>query len=212
MKVEILSRRDESELAACLRRLTLLNSTVEPYARADIGFATVPTDFVHPAAFYVSRVHFERQRELRDALLEQGVDPLDLRGSVEFRCDDGVRTLIPPVVEFQRERIEYHPLRADDLRPPPIELELPLVNDGLHRVYLARQLGIPVRVITVRGAEAAHPYYAYPAGWSRVELVDQVPQDKHKRKFHRTANYYALYRDFGPLGVGEPRHPNEIKR
>jgi hypothetical protein len=91
-------------------------------------------------------------------------------------------------------------------------MELPLVNDGLHRVWLARELGLPVRVIAVRGAPPEHPYYAYPASWSAVRLVDEVPTDKNLRKRHRRADYYALYRDFGPLGVGKPRHPEEIRR
>jgi hypothetical protein len=211
MNVQVLCRYDQAELEARLRRLTLLNSAVRPYEQAEIRSIQVPTDVLFPAAFYVARPNLERQRELRRRLLEHGIDTLDLSGGVEFRVDDEVWAVIPPVVEYQVETVEFQPGPAG-LKYPPLELEIPLINDGLHRVYLAREAGVPVRVIAVRGVCRRTPYYAYPAGWSSVKLVDKVPDDKALRKRHRVADYYSLYRDFGPLNVGKPRHPDEIRR
>jgi hypothetical protein len=208
--IRILRRIPEAELTSRLRVLTLLNSTVRPYEAAEIRFASVPPDLLFPAALYVARPNLERQRTLREALLRQGADTLDLHGGVEFQTGNEVWTVIPPVVEFQSESAEFHPRKPGDPGSPPAEVEIPLINDGLHRVWLARELGVPVRVALIRGVPAAYPYYAFPAGWSRVKLLDDVPADKAARKRHRTADYYALYRDFGPLGVGKPRHPEEI--
>lgn len=202
----------ETELADRLRTITLLKSDVRPYAAAEIRFATVPPDLLFPAAYYVSRPHLQRQREIRDALMRQGIDTLELFGGAEFRTGGEVWTIIPPVVEFSPERAAFAPRRPGDLPAPAAELVVPLINDGLHRVWLARELGRPVRVALIRGADPAHPYYAYPSGWDRVQVVDEVPADKASRKAHRAADHYALYRDFGPLGVGKPRHPDEVGR
>jgi hypothetical protein len=212
MNVELLSRYDDAELERRLRQITLLNSPVRPYERADIRILTVPADFLFPAAFYVAQAHLERQRELRTALLKSGVDTLNLSGGVEFRVGDEIWAAIPPVVEFQLERVEHHPAGSGGIRHPPLEIEFPLINDGLHRVYLARELGISVRVVAVRGVSPETPYYAYPSSWSQVKLVEKVPEDKNLRKRHRIENYYSLYRDFGPLGVGKPRHPGEVRK
>lgn len=208
--IRILRRIPEAELAGRLRVLTLLNSAVRPYETAEIRFASVPPDLLFPAALYVARPNLERQRKLREAFLRQGADTLDLHGGVEFQTGNEVWTVIPPVVEFQSEKAEFHPRRPGDPDCPPAEVEIPLINDGLHRVWLARELGLNIRVVLIRGVPPAHPYYAYPASWPRVKLLDDVPTDKAARKRHRVADYYSLYRDFGPLGVGKPRHPEEI--
>lgn len=208
---ELLATRDEATLLARLRDVTLLKQSIRPYAGADIRLVTVGPDLLFPASRYVVRGHVQRQADLRFRLLAHGVDTLALSGAAEFRWGDEVWTVIPPVVEFSRERVQFLPRREGDLSHPPVDVEVPLINDGLHRVWLARSLGLPVRVVLIRGAAEAHPYYAYPGGWSSVREVDEVPADKASRKLHRAADHYALYRDFGPLGVGKPRHPSEIR-
>ncbi len=63
-------------------------------------------------------------------------------------------------------------------------------------------------VLLVRGIPKTLPYYAFPlpGGWDKVEELDALPAG-YLKKWHRIANYHALYRNFNSAfsNVGGPR-------
>lgn len=102
-----------------------------------------------------------------------------------------------------------------DLLPPIVEESVEndgsvhlIINDGMHRVYMAlREWFIP-QVALIRGVPKDLPYYAFPVpgGWDKVEERDDLP-DGYLKKWHRIKNYYSLYRNFNSAftNVGGPR-------
>ncbi|HEX4466185.1 MAG TPA: hypothetical protein VH025_03285, partial [Solirubrobacteraceae bacterium] len=150
MSLELLSveRFDGAEL---LRRLgeTRLRGFegAQPYRQATLELAAAfDPELLAPAQRYVLRPGIERILELRTALLEHDIDVFALDGGVLVRTSaepDELIPVIPPVVEESRE--------------PDGRLVL-LINDGIHRVFAARSLGLPVSVVLARGVPAEYPY------------------------------------------------------
>jgi hypothetical protein len=80
------------------------------------------------------------------------------------------------------------------------------INDGLHRVDLAREIKKNVVVAHISGIPEKHPFYALPNGWDEVKVFDDTPKTMAEKKMYRCNDSYALYRDFDVLGCGKPRN------
>jgi len=103
-----------------------------------------------------------------------------------------------------------------DLLPPVIEEFIEkngrvvrIINDGMHRVYLAFLEWIVPQVIYVRGVPKNLPYYAFPIpeqDWTKIEIVDDIPA-RYIKKWHRIEKNKRLYRNFNSafINVGGPR-------
>lgn len=142
-------------------------------------------DVVYPAQRYVLRSELEKVRDLR-RLIQRDCkkDILSLTGylSLDMESSDGGKYTVdicPPIVEYSEEDNEY----------------IPIVCDGMHRIYLAQLEWIDPRAIIIK--EAAYPYYAFPnpRGWDDVQLVDSLPEGFLKR-WERIEDHKRLYRDF----------------
>ncbi len=141
-----------------------------------------------------------KTQELRWSLKARGVDLFRINGYVTYtvRLDDGsevVYDLYPPIVEESFE--------ADGT------LAL-LINDGMHRLYLARLEWIIPQVAYIRGVPKAYPYYAYPRPerWQGLDLLAENPDPKtYLKKCHRQQDNKRLFRDFQAVfrNVGRPR-------
>ena len=114
---------------------------------------------------------------------------------------------------FVRLTLEGHD-EPVDLLPPVVEESIErdgsfhlIINDGMHRVYMALREWVTPEVILVRGIPKTLPYYAFavPGGWDKVEELDELPAG-YLKKWHRIANYHALYRNFNSAfsNVGGP--------
>jgi hypothetical protein len=79
-----------------------------------------------------------------------------------------------------------------------------LINDGIHRVFAARELGLPIATVIARGVPAEYPYYALalPRGWDDVTQLDELPDGFQKKEYRRPEGYKALFRDFNALFPG----------
>ena len=212
MQIEVVSKVSWKELESRVRGVPLIKkkddgSQIFVYDRADISLRTVWSDEVNPTSFYALRDGLQRQRDLRQTLLkEQGVDTLMLDGLLRLRNGEGQEFgLMPPVVEVQKRRVKYVPGEGEINYDETVELIVPLINDGLHRFMLARELGRSVNVVYIVGSDSEFPFYAHPNSWSEVKLVDSVPKAKEEKKRYSREDCYALYRDFGVLGCGAPR-------
>lgn len=192
MKILSIEPFGREELLSSLRQTRLVGG--EPlYADVRLELAPgVATDTLAPAQRYVLRPGVRKILELRDVLLAEGVDILALDGGVRVRSSDDageVIPVIPPIVEESQER--------DGARAM-------IVADGMHRVYAARSLGLPISVVTVHGVPAEHPYYAYalPDGWAGVREFDELPDGFEKKEYRRPTSYNSLFRDYNAVFPG----------
>jgi hypothetical protein len=158
-----------------------------PYADASLELVSLSPEDLAPAQRYVLRPSVAAILELREALLGHGVDVFALDGGAYVRTADELVPVIPPIVEESRE---------------PDGRTVWIINDGIHRVYAARSLGLPVSV--VRATHVSHPYYALalPGGWSEVEELDELPERYEKKTYRQPEGYKALFREFNEVFPG----------
>lgn len=196
MEIVNLQKHGVEELIDNIKRVTMLHDRdAYPYKAAKVELVTMSTDDIAPAQRYVLTQEILKVRDLRWSLAEKGIDLFNLDGyvSIWLQGYDDPIDVLPPVVEESPE--------ADGT-------VVKILNDGMHRVYLARMERSPIQVIYASGLPKAYPYYAFPLvdGWSGVDIVSELPED-YIKKWHRIKNYKTLYRDFnsGFQNVGGPR-------
>lgn len=199
---------DKDALLAALRRTPLRGfEKALVYQDADLSIAPgLDPQALTPAQRYVLRPTIDRLIELRGVLLPHGTDLLSLDGGAWISTSHHPQEripLIPPIVEESLE---------------PDGSRVLLINDGLHRVAAASQLGLPISVVLVRGVSQEHPYYAYalPSGWSEVQQLQALPDVYEKKSYRLPHNYKALFREFNAVlpGVQEQRkrsNPDRLK-
>jgi hypothetical protein len=188
--VDLLSveRFPVDELLSRIRETRLVGfDGAQPYRHASVELLrSVDTSDLSPAQNYVLMPGVRTILALWEALAEHGVDIFDLDGGVfvTTTLDPGERIpVIPPVVEESLE---------------PDGRTVLLINDGMHRVFAARSLGLPISVVLVRGVPAEYPYYAFPrhTGWEGIETFETLPAVFEKKAYRQPTGYRALFRDF----------------
>ncbi len=194
MRILSIERFDADHLLSALRRTRLRGfAGARPYAEATLRLVpAIDPGVLAPAQNYVLTGGVAKVLEIRDALLPFGVDTFALDGGAYVRTDedpDEVIPVIPPVVEESRE--------------PELGTVF-LVNDGIHRVYAARSLGLPISVVLATGVPELYPYYAYAlaGGWSRVTAIDELPDGHQKKEYRQPEHYKALFREFNDVFPG----------
>ena len=213
MKVEVFKKFSEEETLDMIRRVPLLEKVdgedFVPYRDSQIAFDHLRPRSVNPTTFYLLRRQLEFQRELRKVLIDEyEIDTLNLEGAVNISIDGGdPRVLFPPVVEVTSVPIESFGALAlgNFAGQPELEYErvfdrikVPIVNDGMHRIWIADEDGISLtRVVYVTDPSERFPFYAYPNGWNKIKIVDEVPKDPKDKKLYRLRNPKLLYRNFG---------------
>ncbi len=201
MDIIALKRHSTAELIAKLKEVPLLKQPdVFVYRQALITLEQIRTDCLHPAQNYIWLQELRKTQELRWSLAAHGVDLFKLDGYVTYtvRREDGAEEdydLYPPIVEES--------LEADG------SLAL-VINDGMHRLYLARLEWVAPQVAYIRGVPKAYPYYAYPRrqGWEGLDLLAENPDPRaYLKKCHRQRDNKRLYRDFQAVfrNVGRSR-------
>lgn len=196
MKIQSVERFPEDVLVEKLRDVTMLKAPeVKVYDKAFISVETVAVSSLSPPQNYILRSELKKVRDLKWALEDHGIDIYRLDGFVRLMLEGQEETidLLPPIVE---ESIE---------RDGSVHL---IVNDGMHRVYMAMREWVIPQVVLVRGIPKHLPYYAFPVpgGWTNIEERDDLPPG-YLKKWHRIPDYHALYRNFNSAfnNVGGPR-------
>lgn len=201
MDIIALERHSPENLISCIRKVPLLEQPdVLIYGHALISLELIHTTCLHPPQNYLWLQELRKTQELRWSLADWGVDLFRLDGYVTYkvRLADGeevVYDLYPPVVEESFE--------ADGT------LAL-IINDGMHRLYLARMEWVIPQVTYVRGIPKEYPYYAFPrlGGWEGLDLLADNPDpQRYLKKCHRVRHNKRLYRDFQAVfqNVGRSR-------
>jgi len=196
MKIAQVQRFSPNQLIERLRKVTMLKAPeIQVYANAFISLENIAVQSLSPPQNYILREELKKVRELKWALQEHGIDIFNINGFVRLTFEDYGEPvdLLPPVVE---ESIE---------RDGTVHF---IVNDGMHRVYMALREWVIPQVTLIRGVPKDLPYYAFPVpgGWKNLEERDDLPPG-YLKKWHRIANYHALYRNFNSAfrNVGGPR-------
>ncbi len=195
MRLVKVEKHSLEELFEKLRQVSLMQNPKQlVYQDCIISLIKLHTDFLIPPQSYVLKQEVQKIRELRWALQEQGVDLFELNGYVTIWRED-----VP------NEPVDVLPVIIEESFEADGSIQ-PLICDGMHRAFVARLEGRLPQVVYIRGL--AVPYYAYPwpGGWDKVSLRSDLPADFVK-KWHRTADYKKLYRDFNSAfqNVGGPR-------
>lgn len=201
MEIITLKRHAAPELIARLKEVPLLEEPdVFVYREALITLEQIRTDCLNPAQNYLWLQELRKTQELRWSLAAQGVDLFKLDGYVTYtvRGENGaeeVYDLYPPIVEES--------LEADGTLAR-------VINDGMHRLYLARLEWVVPQVVYIRGVPKEYPYYAYPRqqGWEGLDLLAENPDPRsYLKKCHRQRDNKRLFRDFQAVfrNVGRPR-------
>ena len=197
IKIERVEVFNQDELLARIRQVTMLKDPdTRPYENAYISLEKISIQDLVPPQRYVLRENILRIRKLKWELEKHGIDIFQLNGFVRIHLE-GVEEpvdLMPPVIE---ESIEKNGRLV------------PIVCDGMHRVYVAYLEWVIPQVIYVRGIPKQLPYYAYPVpdeNWENIELRDDIPGTFIK-KWHRIEDNKQLYRNFNStfVNVGGPR-------
>lgn len=196
MKITKIDSFSSSELIKKLRNVTMLKAPdIKVYTDAFISLEKIRPEKLAPPQNYILREELKKVRELKWALEAHGTNIFELNGFVRLTldCSDEPVDLLPPIVE---ESIE-----SDG----SIHF---IINDGMHRVYMALREWIVPEVVLIRGIPKHLPYYAFPVpgGWSSVEEREDLPPG-YLKKWHRIAEYHSLYRNFNStfINVGGPR-------
>ncbi len=203
MKITSVQRFDVRELIGRLKDLTMLeDENMVPYRDAYISVERICVEELHPPQRYVMKSELTKVRELKWALEEHGVDLFNLDGFVRVFLEGSEEPvdLLPPVVE---EIIERNGRITH------------VINDGMHRIYMAYLEWVIPQVVYVRGLPKNVPYYAYAIperDWTKIELLDEIPTT-YIKKWHRIEKNKTLYRNFNSVftNVGGPRG-NPVKK
>jgi len=186
-------RFGREELLGALRETRLRGfDGARVYADATLELVASDTGELAPAQRYALKANVAKILELRQALLAHGVDVFALDGGLWVRTSDSPEEripVLPPVVEESRE---------------PDGRTVWIVNDGLHRVFAARSLGLSINTVRVAGVPPEYPYYALalPGGWAEVVELDELPDGFQKKEYRQPDNYKALFREFNDVFPG----------
>ncbi|MBF0434343.1 MAG: hypothetical protein HQL77_03100 [Magnetococcales bacterium] len=150
-----------------------------------------------PAQRYVLKEDYQTILNLVSLFQDHGLDPFHLDGGVLFWLanpdlpdgEEGPIPFLPPLVEMSHE---------------PDGRVIPLINDGMHRIFTAMKLGRNISIILVHNVPRAYPYYAYalPGGWDDVQELDALPDQFVKKTYRDPQNYKALFRNFNAIFEG----------
>ncbi len=196
LKYEMFS---EQALLAQLKK-TRLKGHGQPYIYANSNLVLqedVDPNTLVPAQRYVLESDCHTVEMLYQTFLQQSIDIFALKGGIHFwREEEEPIPLIPPIVEESLE---------------PDGRRVPLINDGMHRVYTARKLGLRINIIFVQNVP--YPYYAYPLnkGWNEVVALKELPNHFLKKEYRDKQNYKALFRNFNEVLPGVQKQRKKTK-
>lgn len=198
---EILKAEHHSkqELLENLRKVTMLKDPgAYPYKEADIALRPVTFQEVLPAQRYVLESELKKVQNLKWELEKFGIDLFALNGYVTIQTNqsDDLIDVLPPIIESA---------------PEANGETAAIINDGMHRMYVARLEWRHPEVVFIQGVPKEYPYYAYPipgGNWGEVTILpgSEIPAGFIK-KWHRISDNKLLYRDFNSafINVGGPR-------
>ena len=196
MNIVDINKMSESDMLSSFSQ-TRLRGHGQPLvyenARLELVRQVDPATLV-PAQRYILKEDHQRLQDLHDQFQERNIDIFNLEGGLFFRLKGSME--------------EEHPI---PLMPPVVEMSLerngqivPLINDGMHRIYTAMKLGKKINIILVHDVPSEYPYYAFALenGWDDVEELEVIMRDYVKKEYRDKQDHRALFRDFNAVFNG----------
>ncbi len=180
MVFTIQSYQGGETLESILRDVRLYgDASIKPYATAQIKIIPMRFETLRPTAYYVLEENLEAQRKIRDLLqTHQAISLFALTGLLKYQLDGITHFTAPPIIETYYEPQEAQIVSA--------------IVDGLHRISLARELGLEkMWVVEISHIPPEYPLVPLPLHWEDVKQVKSVPPNNEKRKFR-----FARLEDF----------------
>ena len=216
-RLKVIAYRAWEFLESGLRDVRMLvDRALKPYAKAKIRLVQIPVTDLDPIANYVLKSQLGQLRLAQADLCSQyALSLFDLTASLNTKCAATLFRQVPPVIERYFEPTEQRMVNV--------------VIDGLHRVFLARELELDkIWVVQITEVPDEYPVVSLPVRWEDVRPVIRVPANRAKRKFRYSStkdfpdlsgltntevteeNYlYFFYRDLSALGSSGIRTINE---
>jgi hypothetical protein len=203
---------DFTSLETALRDVRLRgDSSVKIYEHTLIQARRLTIANLSPLSLYTLRPRMMELLQLFWSLQARGQNMFDLIGIMDYDVGGPTHRLIPPIIETYQE--------------PTTNKWTSAIIDGLHRVSVARALGLKeLWTINITRVPSTLPPIALPVSWEDVVTYEDVPPTNLKRHYryghHLEAdpanvlgitpeNYqYFLYRDFSSLGSAGIRNPS----
>ncbi len=190
----------QEEMFSRLKKVTLAGSGEKIYEQGRMRVRTARVKDLWPCQYYVLQQDLDRVAKLRYCLLDHTkgeIDILHLDSFVEFTLagDDQPITIMPPICETSHE--------ANGV-------SVDLINDGMHRVYLARMEWEDINIVLID--RVPKPYYAYPIPgidpWREVILHSLRMPEEYLKRWYRgpKAEAKKLFRQFDAPGAFDTRH------
>jgi hypothetical protein len=155
-----------------LREVVLMgDDSLRPYEKATIKARKISLDDLRPTAYYALQTQLHAHHQLATALqLNYRLSLFDQTTMIEYERGNERFQIAPPLVETYHEPAEHKTITA--------------VVDGLHRILLARQLGLDsLWVIDISDIPEEYPLVPLPLQWDDVEVCETVPPSRAKREF-----------------------------
>lgn len=208
MKYNIISKSSTQELIDLVRTVPLLSDpAVQVYENSNISIKEFYPEELNLAKLSFIKSNIERTKQLREDLITQhNIDILNLDFRLEFQNENEKSwVIIPPIVELSPKAVQYVP-KENEEDPNRIfeNIKIPILGDGAHRGFVAKELGVQIKVVFISNADPKYPYYAYPNDWSEAEIAEETVA-KEKRKYFVWEDKYSLFRDFSVISTGGVR-------
>ena len=165
-----------------IRGIKTLGDGTPVYANAKISLERVNPIEAHPTAKYVLKGNLKEQMRIKKELEKRGINTLSLNDIVQY----GEDVTSPPVLEREGDRLA--------------------IVDGIHRMFVAKQLGVAVNAIVIEGSDPSRPSIGQTVSWSDVKVRGERPTDPKQCRdlkpgiSDNSEDLKKHYRDFSGLG------------
>lgn len=168
------------------------------YKDAEMRLIDFYPEELNLSSLYVLDDHLKSLDNLRKRLMSRyQIDIFKQSDILHLRTPNGELVgMAPPFVEIYEEKVQIIPKDGDRLPPGESFIKIPLLKDGIHRAWLARNAGVRLRCVLVSGALVEYLPYAYPNRWDEVRVFDKKPEAS---KYKRRKNHHTFLRPIRAL-------------
>lgn len=171
-------------LLEIVRNIQTLEGMIPIYKESIISFKRFHPNNVSPIAKYVLTPNLERLQSTQRDLFFRGYNIFSLKETLKYNN----HIISPPIIEYSD---------ADKKN---------IIVDGIHRFYLARQLGHWVSTIYIQKVNEFYPVIGMPVEWNDVIEYSEPPQEVQNRRRlregieNKSEILRKFYRDYSVIG------------
>lgn len=199
--MKIINYRPFEEITEDLKNIPMLtNPDKKPYKNSNIKLITAIPENLNITALYYLKDKLEFQRKLREELLKEWYDTLDLKWVLTYEWDDWQEySLMPPVVEIVERDVKIMPREWEIAYDKTFKIKYPVLLDWIHRTLLAKELWLPITTFYIENVDIETPAYSHPNTWAELKEHTEIPSNPKEKKNYIAEDAKKYYKDFSPL-------------